>query len=50
MFQKRIKNSGFEIVYEIVYYWFPFSRSSNHFLVPFFVKLEKLMCLQRLPV
>jgi ubiquinone/menaquinone biosynthesis C-methylase UbiE len=47
--QKKIyKRMGFEIIKEVGYCWFPFSRNSNSKLIPFFVYIEKFLGLRKI--
>lgn len=41
--------SGFRILHEEGYCWFPFSRASNSAFVPYFTRLEKKSGLRKLP-
>jgi hypothetical protein len=45
--KKIIAESGFELIHQEGYCWFPFGRSSNSFFVPFFTLLEKFMGLRK---
>jgi SAM-dependent methyltransferase len=45
--KKRLRAARLEILYENGYCWLPFGRSSDSFLVPWFAKLERLLCLNR---
>jgi 2-polyprenyl-3-methyl-5-hydroxy-6-metoxy-1,4-benzoquinol methylase len=47
--RRRIREAGFEIAHERGYCWFPFSRESNSVFVRFFVSLERLLGLDRVP-
>jgi SAM-dependent methyltransferase len=47
--RRKLRLSGFNMVYEEGICWFPFSRSSNSFLVPAFTQIELLLGLRRLP-
>jgi SAM-dependent methyltransferase len=48
--KKIIIENGFEFIHQQGYCWFPFGRSSNSFLVPFFTSLEKFIGLRKLTV
>lgn len=42
------RGSGYSILYEEGYCWFPFRRDSNSVFVPYFVRLEKWLGLRKL--
>lgn len=46
--RRQLELAGFRIQYEEGYCWFPFSRGSNSFLIPFCIRLERLLRLNRL--
>ncbi|MBS4058967.1 MAG: methyltransferase domain-containing protein [Bacteroidetes bacterium] len=46
--KRNLLNSGFCILYEEGYCWFPFSRASNSVFIPFFTRLEKRLGLGKL--
>lgn len=45
----RLLRCGFQVIREVGCCWPPFTRDSNSFLVPFFVRLETYLGLPRLP-
>jgi SAM-dependent methyltransferase len=47
--RRGVCEAGFEIILERGYCWFPFSRASNSALVPFFIRLERWLRLDRMP-
>lgn len=47
--RRRFQDTGFELVYQEGFCWFPFGRSSNSRLVPFFAEVERLSGLRNLP-
>lgn len=46
--RKQLLRKGYTMLYEEGYCWFPFGRSSNSPLVPFFVHIEKWLGLRRI--
>lgn len=46
--RRRFQDAGFELVYQEGFCWFPFRRSSNSNLVPFFTEVERLSGLRKL--
>ena len=48
--KKRVQCGGFTFIHEEGYCWFPFSRTSNSAMVPFFVSLEGFLGLRKLPL
>ena len=42
-FRKRLLCSGFEILYESGFCWFPFSRGSNSIFISLFTRLGRLL-------
>jgi len=44
----RMEAAGFTVTFERGYCWFPFGRSSNSWLAPFFVSIERRLGLGRL--
>ena len=47
--RRGMRQAGFEVALERGYCWFPFSRASNSVFVPFFVRLERWLGLDRIP-
>ena len=47
--RRKLLDSGYSILYEEGYCWFPFRRASNSVLVPYFARLEKCLGLCKLP-
>jgi len=45
----ELRKKGLDIIYEEGFAWFPFTRSSNSALIPFFTGLERTLRLHRLP-
>ena len=45
--KKRLAKARFEMLYENGFCWAPFGRASDSFLVPWFSKLEHILCLNR---
>src|ERR1044072_4454143 len=46
--RRRMESAGFTIVFQRGYCWFPFTRSSNSSLAPFFIGIERWLGLDRL--
>ncbi len=46
--KNKLIDKGFRILHEVGYCWFPFSRTSNSALIPYFTRLEKALGLRRL--
>lgn len=49
VWRRKLVGTGYSILYEEGYCWFPFSRASNSVFVPYFVRLEKWLQLHKLP-
>jgi len=47
--RRRMESAGFTITFQRGYCWFPFTRSSNSTLAPFFIGIERWLGLDRLP-
>lgn len=48
--RRKLLYSGYSILYEEGYCWFPFRRASNSVFVPYLVRLEKWFGLRKLPL
>jgi SAM-dependent methyltransferase len=46
--RQKLLSSGYSVLYEEDYCWFPFRRASNSVLVPYFVRIEKELGLRKL--
>lgn len=46
--RRKLSRSGYSILYEEGYCWFPFHRMSNSIFIPCFVRLEKWLRLRKL--